>query len=297
MSIRIREYDLYTDKIKKAKKILNISDVHSDVRNFNNVLNVVDSINPDFITIAGDLIDSTNNKENDKLLEMTKDFTDRYLTYLVLGNHDIVKLVKNKVRRVVKDIPFYNRLDSESNIHLLMNNTEVYNLGNDIQIIGLTLENKWYKKYREDKKMFKEILNDYLKKTKIDKNKFIILLLHSSNGLVDNNELMHIDGVNLVLCGHNHGGLTPEFIQKMSKKHIGLAGPYGKFFIKDAYGYWTNNDTSLILSNGVTKMGKIHAGKFIRTIVNDIYKCDAEVINLIPAKKHKLVLKSIKVHK
>lgn len=288
--IRFRKYELVSDKIKKNKTILNITDVHSDVDNLKDILSKLDKIKPDLITISGDLIDSINDKDNGELLLVAKEISDRYPTYVVLGNHDIVRIDKNKARREFKEIPFYLNLDSKSNAHIFQNNNEKYFLSDDICVIGFNLNQAWYKKYKEDRDMFNEMFKEYLKKIKIDKSKFNILLVHTPNALVNDGIIPSIDGIDLILCGHNHCGLTPEFIQKISKKNRGIVAPYNGFFPTYAYGYFTNKNTSLIISNGLTKISKTHGNKLVSGIINGILKKDAEIIELKKGKGHKLTL-------
>lgn len=124
------------------------------------------------------------------------------------------------------------------------------------------------------------------------------MLLHSCNGLIVDNELpRRIEGVNLVLSGHNHCGLTPVIFQKLSKNNRGIIGPYNKILMKSCYGTWTKGNTSVILSDGLTKMGESHGSKLIRESINYLFKCDLDVIELEPSDSHQLKLISKKVQK
>ena len=44
-----------------------------------------------------------------------------------------------------------------------------------------------------------------------------------------------IKDINLISCGHNHGGLVPTFLQDIIKGHRGFVGPYLKLFQANAY--------------------------------------------------------------
>ena len=64
-----------------------------------------------------------------------------------------------------------------------------------------------------------------------------------------------------------------------------------------SYGYWTKENTSVILSNGLTKMGESHGSKLTTNLVNKLLKSDIEVIKLTNGKAHDLKLVSKSVQK
>lgn len=108
--------------------------------------------------------------------------------------------------------------------------------------------------------------------------------------IIDNELKDEINGVNLVLSGHNHAGQMPDCLQKFSKNNRGIINPYEKFFAKGSYGFWTNKNTSVILSNGLTKMGEGHGSAFLCKTMNAALKPDIDVIKLINGDEHRLTL-------
>ena len=86
------------------------------------------------------------------------------------------------------------------------------------------------------------------------------------------------------------------FIQNLSKKHTGLVGPYARILQHNAFGYWTNNDTSLILSNGITKISNSSELSLISTAINTFFIPDVELIHLTPSDNHNLQLQKRKIY-
>ena len=86
------------------------------------------------------------------------------------------------------------------------------------------------------------------------------------------------------------------FIQNLSKKHTGLVGPYARILQHNAFGYWTNNDTSLILSNGITKISNSSELSLISTAINTFFMPDVELIHLTPSDNHNLQLQKRKIY-
>ena len=56
--------------------------------------------------------------------------------------------------------------------------------------------------------------------------------------------------INLVLCGHMHGGIVPYFMRKIFK-NIGFISPNKKLFPKYSYGKLKILKTNIIISSGI----------------------------------------------
>lgn len=296
--LRVRNYNLTSSLIDEEISILNLADVHSDIPNLIDAINYAIIIKVDAITIAGDLFDSADNSHNEEVVKVLKRVKDIPI-YISIGNHDLVSFTGvglfSKATEI-KDLKYFESLNEEDNIHVFFSNDDVFSF-KSIEFISFTPDYKWYSDYNESTDEFKRIFNEYLKNN-LPSSKFRIMLMHSCNGLIENNILPYsIDGINLVLSGHNHAGVMPDFLQKMSKKHRGLIGPYNKFFMTSCYGYWTKEKTSVILNNGLTKMGESHGGKFIRETINKTLKSDVDVISFSRGDEHSLKLVSKSVHK
>lgn len=289
--LRVKYYNLESNLIKEQVKIVNISDVHSDVKRLKAALDYASSIDANVITIPGDLFDSVDNIHNEEVVSTLKNIKNIEI-YISNGNHDLVKINGKGFFATLtadKNLKYYESLNEEKNIHVFLNNKENF-LYKGIEFVGFDPGFSWYEESKEDSQVFKDILNLYLRDLRESKN-FRIMLLHSCNGLITNNSLeKDIPGINLVVSGHNHACMTPEFFQQVSKNNRGIVGPYNKVFMKGSYGFWSANSTSVILSNGLTKMGESHGSKFVRGIVNNTFKSDIDVIELNKGEKHQLKL-------
>ena len=90
-----------------------------------------------------------------------------------------------------------------------------------------------------------EEFNKYLKKLKTYKKYYNVLLCHSPVNVVNSNKLKNID---LVLCGHMHGGVVPNFIRKLFKTN-GFINPQFKLFPKNAYGHVKRQNKNIIITS------------------------------------------------
>lgn len=286
--LRVRHYTLTDKLIPKSIKIVNISDVHSDYLKLKDALTYAAFIDADIITIVGDLFDAIGNKNNQRIVELL--YSQDRKIFISLGNHDYIDFDRKGFFGIFHkndDMSYFNYLNSKPNIKVFINDDDIEEYDNII-FTAFDPGYSWYYDTEEDKELFSKLFKDYLDLFK-DTDKFRIMLLHSCNGLIIDNELKNeIPNTNLVLSGHNHAGQTPEFIQSISKNNRGIVCPFEKFFMKGSYGYWTNNNTSVILSNGLTKMGEGHGPALLCKSMNAILKEDIEVINLVNGDKHEL---------
>ena len=86
------KYEVETDKLPdniEHLKIVHITDVHSKLYGENNkkVIDMVNSINPDFVVMTGDII-SKYEKNIDSFIEMYKEIYTKYIVFYSIGNHE-----------------------------------------------------------------------------------------------------------------------------------------------------------------------------------------------------------------
>ena len=82
-----------------------------------------------------------------------------------------------------------------------------------------------------------------------------------------------------------HAGLRPLCFRK-NNKHKGLIGPYKTFFPKEAYGVYNNDNSSMLISGGVTKLS--HSTGKLLGLFRNFYATEVEIIHLIPGKENHL---------
>lgn len=288
--LRVRDYLLASNKINEEIIIVNISDIHSEVERLTNALSYAKSIKADIITIPGDLFDSFENEQNDKIVEILNNYKDS-LIFISIGNHDLIEFDRAGFFAKVhekRDFKYFNKLTSD-NIKVL-SNKDIIKYKN-LEIMGFDPGYDWYVNTHENKEKFNLLMQEYLS-DKNNSSKFRMLLIHSCNALLVNNKIkQEFQEVNLVLSGHNHAGIMPEIFQGISKYNRGIIGPFEKWFMKSSYGFWTKGNMSIVLSNGLTKMGKSHGPKWLCALINSALKDDIDVIKLVKGDKHTLELK------
>ena len=128
-------------------------------------------------------------------------------------------------------------------------------------------------------------MNKLDEEIKLNSNKFNILLSHTPNPLIKSKKIINdynfINDCDLILTGHNHAGLIPTFIQDIFNNHIGLFGPFNKLISKTAYGYWVNDNKTLLVSNGVTKLSNSSKAHIIRNFIsNNLYSAEIDLIRI-----------------
>lgn len=235
-------------------KIVFLSDFHDkNDKNYNKkLIGDIININPDYILLGGDFLDfsviqnlkNTVNYKNtfkflDELSSKAKENKNIKGIYFGFGNHEL--RLKNRTDKM-ELVAIYNELVEKlkkDNIMLLDNNT--LDLSNGIKVSGLSLFKGYYGKFfkKKEKHISKEVLDKYFKD--IANDSFNIMLFHKpdcSEDLIDY-------GYDLVLSGHNHGGLI----------NLPLLGsvisPDLRLFPKYSRGMYQYNSKNILVSPGI----------------------------------------------
>jgi len=175
--IKIRTYDIESDKITKAYKILQVGDIQYgsvSQKYMENVFELAAKQNPDMILFVGDLIDFDFYKEEDFNFLQNISIP----IYFINGNHEFYH-GKDRIA---------SYLDKLNHVKILNNERAAYN--KEIDIIGIdycTSENQ---------------LTNRLEKISLENDKFSILLYHEPKAV----EIGVKKGFDLMLYGHTHGG-------------------------------------------------------------------------------------------
>lgn len=282
MKIKVNKYILNNPKVKKDLTILNLSDIHSNIKALDKIISYIQNIKLDYILIPGDIVDILNLSNEKEFVDKVIELAKYAPTYITLGNHDKY-IAKRKMGSIdeVKETYFYKKLSNTENLTLFTANYSHAEL-EDITISSFIFDNSYY----QNREKIEEF-NSFIKKidhNNLDNNKFNILLVHSPNDIIQNNHIINYSNVinktNLILCGHNHGGLTPTWIQDAINNHIGLFGPYTVLIQKNAYGNWSDDNKNLLVSNGVTKLAPSASFKLLHGIANSILKPEIDIIYL-----------------
>lgn len=286
MKLIVKNYDINNKKVNNIKICL-VSDFHfshiSSIDKFNIVLENIKTNKPDYICIVGDYIDCTNMLEDeviyDRSIKYLKSLSNISKVIFTLGNHDICRL-NSKKRIYDLNKNWIKDLTSIKNLVFLDNNTYEYN---NIRFIGYSAPFKYYRKFNEDGNLLIEDFNRLIPNIKNDK--YNILLFHSPIHIFKNkclNSINELKNVDMILSGHMHNALTPNFIGKLWKSNRGLISPHRYLFPNYARGIKkkiiNNHDIYLIISGGVTKVHEV-APKPLH-FLDKLYNPEVNYINL-----------------
>lgn len=301
-NIKVNEYVLKDPRFNKDRTVVNMSDIHNNVVALNNIVKLLEEIKASYIYVPGDTLDSIDNPHNKEIMELLKKVGNISQTFLSVGNHEMCELsyeTGKKEEVESKDyIDFFIEVAKQTDCIPMISDFSKIDLADDLSVSAANVPFSYYGK-KENLEQYKKLLENV--KEKMDENKFNVLLLHSPNSLIQNGKIDRssdvIRNMNLILCGHNHGGLMPTFAQDILKGHRGLAGPYAKLFQPNAYGVYNEEDTSVLVSNGVTKISATSEAGKINGILNKIYTPEIDVIHMVQSDEHSLKLENRSVRK
>lgn len=252
--IKVNKVKLVSDKI--ACRLVLISDIHysskDDLNKLNKVLEEIKVLNPDYICIAGDICDQAKVSNGDLLIKWLERLALIKPVMMIYGNHDLA-LYKSQSSYFNKT--FFDKVKKLKNVNLLNNEMIV---DNNIRFIGLNLGFYHYYKKDEGKVDFINFYNKTVKK--LNSKYYNILINHSPIALTKDGVLKKLNdykNIDLVLCGHMHGGLVPNVLRPIFKNR-GLISPGKKYWlVKHAYGHFKIDDVNFIVSSGITKLSDV----------------------------------------
>ena len=276
--IKEEKYVINTNK-KLNKRICLISDIHHDIdfdnKLYDELLNRIKNLNPNYIVISGDVLDkgSVLDDINSKNLitNFIKSLGEITKTLIVMGNHD-QRYSYTKFNKEYSLDWFYS-LNKFKNVYFLNNESVTFN---NVDFIGYVPSVEWFNSRHKDN-FYKEF---YRNPVKINKNNnYKIMLLHSPYSItkkINYENLPDImDNVNLILSGHMHNGALPEFLE-IRKNGRGLVSPNQKPFPKYVRGVHKIKDVTLVISRGITTFSH---PKLLK-LFNFLYNKEITVIDL-----------------
>ncbi|OQR56615.1 metallophosphoesterase [Bacillus sp. CDB3] len=231
--ISVSEIKITSSKIPssfKGFKILQLSDLHNKMFGDNQdvLIKKVKSIQPDIITITGDLIDSKS-YDAEVSLQVVRELVKEYPVYFVTGNHE-------------KWSGQYNSLETElKKHHVTVLRNEHINIqkdGQEIYLLGIDDPEFTSGNHNEGSIVKNEIAKA---KNEVNPDGYKVLLSHRPEFLNVYTE----EKIDLVLSGHAHGGqVRLPFIG-------GLVAPNQGILPKYTAGLYEKQSTSMIVSRGL----------------------------------------------
>lgn len=230
-----------TKKNINTIKIALLSDIHYFVgynqNIFDKLLNQIKNNKPDYITIVGDILDSSDTSNLDQLKNFLENLSKISTTIVVLGNHD-EKMGEMHNWSFDPNKKLINLLNSIPNLHLLKDNTYTEN---NITFYGIDFS---YKYYEEDSETYESFCNEMKdKKCIIHQDTYNITLIHTPINIytyLKKNPSHNLNASDLILSGHMHNGCLPFWvsnsINKLFKSSRSIISPTRQIFPKYAQG-------------------------------------------------------------
>lgn len=254
MKIVNKTYNLKSTIIKT--NIVLISDIHyydkNDIKQLNKVLDNIKNIKPKFICISGDIIDQSNIEKKEEFINWLGKLSKISKVVISIGNHEFY--INKKDKKFGLDKELFKKIKSINNLYLLDNENIIID---NINFIGLTLPINYYE-YNNNLNDFKK----YLKYIKTYNNCYNVLLCHCPID-ISNKEILDNLNIDLLLCGHMHGGITPRIIRPILKNR-GLISPQKTLFPKIAYGYLKVANTDIVITSGIRVVSHSNNFKIIK---------------------------------
>lgn len=230
-TIKIKNYSISTDKLNSSAKFVFISDLHCKEYGDKNseLVSKIKEQNPLFIAVGGDMINKYSSDDH-VMRELLPQLADIAPTYCILGNHELI---------LKDEINFKNDINSTS-AKLLDNEMVTIEANGEKILLGGMSDFPYYEfnapDYYTPERYFWDDFKDK------SKNGYSILLHHQPEYL---ESIMQDSNVDLVMCGHTHGGAVQiPFIG-------GLFAPNQGFFPKYDKGEFDLYDTKMIISAGL----------------------------------------------
>lgn len=225
--IVVDDYTLYFDNLPvsfNGFRIVQLSDIHAAEFGSGNLklLDAVISAQANIIVITGDLIDCADDIQ---IVEpLIKRLTAIAPVYYVTGNHEWASGAVHELFNMLK----------QHGVTVLRNDSVHLNVGDESIILAGVDDPNGPKDMKNPRALISEIHSR-------EGNPFIVLLAHRNNYFDKFSNL----GVELVLCGHAHGGVVRlPFLG-------GLVGPSLEWFPEYASGVYTKNGSKMLVSRGI----------------------------------------------
>lgn len=269
-------YKIYQPQIKRDFRAVLLSDLHFSYtvkdQKLQAILKELKKIQPTYIFIAGDLIDSTDmiqdEKERQRCIHWVKEVGKIGTTLISLGSHDYYqkemyldeKGKKKSHWKYYMDQEFFTNLDNLSNVHVLDN--QVFK-DDQLYVLGVTQsfdyyhpkkEKKGYKPIPEDKEVMINDLRNINSKLlcHLSKDKVSIVMAHSPVHLKNPIINKLLSKYNYTISGHMHNGCVPPIMYELWNSTRGLIAPNKEFFPTDERNTLKKKEDKIIVNGPLT---------------------------------------------
>lgn len=230
--LKTTEYNLKSDKIQSGIKIVLISDLHNKEYGKDNeeLVSIIKEQQPDFIAATGDLV-TRSYINDDNMKNILSQLSKIAPVYCCLGNHE---------RDIADKIDFKSDITA-CGATLLDNESAIFTTksGEKVLIGGMSD----FPFYEYDAPDYDNPEAHFFDKFKKDSSNYYSVLLHHQPEYIK--DILGKSDIDLVLCGHTHGGLVRiPFIG-------GVVVPNQGFFPEFDKGEFLFDNTTMIISGGL----------------------------------------------
>lgn len=281
------------DKININKKILLFSDIHYTglkdkkklIRLFNKIKEYDEEYDINFICIPGDTLENVKMKDDYFLVDWLKDLSTIATIIISLGNHDLKIKRKNKKNYFHND-KYWDKIKNIDNLYLLSNEGILID---DLYFYGYTQSYDYY--YGERGTESEKLMLTEIEKYNVCNPKGIvnILLVHSPMLLTNKKISEKLKKYDLIFSGHMHNGMVPPILDEIIKNNKGIISPRNRMIPNCARGIIKGDNTTVIISSGITKISKLIALPI--RIFNFIYPVGINYVEITNDKNKKNSIK------
>lgn len=272
-TIRTEYYKMYHKSFEG--RISFFSDLHFSYNlpdnEMNQILDYEYAINPDYIVITGDLVDSldvlVDDNEKYCFLSFLKNLSMIAPLYVSFGNHDFYGNGSYSFRNYKKDLVLYSNVGVLDNKKITTSN---------FNIAGISMTEKDC----ASKAAFKRRLLAYNDVLKTYSDKLNILLTHSPKFILDGDIYDLISSFDYVFSGHLHNGSIPGYMNFIPGT-IGLIGPYKDIFPINSRNTYKKEGDKLIVTGAVRTFHTMSGFEFL----NSLYPIQNVVLDFDSDKK------------
>ncbi|MBD5466970.1 MAG: hypothetical protein HDR21_02330 [Lachnospiraceae bacterium] len=237
MTYRVTSYELTSPKIKKEFRFVVLSDLHNKTFGKNNsrLIAGIRQLRPDAVMIAGDMVTATEGEDISGTVHLLAELAKDYPVYYGIGNHE--EKIGRKPERYGSMYKDYISALKKAGVKPLINEKRTLS-EYGISICGLQIEFKYFKRFgllpmeREDLQRLVGVP---------ERDKYQILIAHNPDYFPQYADW----GADLVLSGHNHGGIVGvPFLG-------GMVSPRCILFPKYDGGRFEEGQATMLLSRGL----------------------------------------------
>lgn len=286
-----REHTVYNGLVSGNIKLLILSDLHySNIigeKRMGWILRKIEEINPDYIILCGDSIDSVDSYDELfwNFIARINDITRCFITF---GSHDCWKYNYNNNGNAINGdfyyADFWDEINELENISVL--NDDSYH-DDRLFVLGYTQSKKYYYPQKvENKTIFHQIIEDekensvglenLLTKIAIPHDVPSILSVHAPTYYFTPHVKKLTEPFTLVISGHTHNALVFPVLNEIWNSTRGIITPDRQWLQENTRNTFRYKDDKVIINPPLTMFSKCTGSK---AKLNGLYPMSFTIVN------------------